>query len=70
MFFYLIFQENWDKVFNDPMILKDIFYPACISNDKPGKQKIKIETREINSGIYIVVIHTKRYSYTEKLIIY
>jgi len=36
----------------------------------PGKQKIKIETREINTGIYIVVIMASNYSYTEKLVVY
>ena len=41
MLFYLIFRENWDKVFIDPLILKDIFYPTGNPIDKPGKLKIK-----------------------------
>ena len=40
MLFYLIFQENWDKVFIDRLILKDIFYPTGSPNDKPGRLKI------------------------------
>ena len=40
MLFYLIFRENWDKVFIDPLILKDIFYPTGNPNDKPGRLKI------------------------------
>lgn len=41
MLFYLILRENWDKVFIDPLILKDNFYPTGNPNDKLGKLKIK-----------------------------
>ncbi len=40
------------------------------SKQPAGKQKVKIDTKEINTGIYIIVIKTTRYSFTEKLIIY
>lgn len=40
MHFYLILRENWDKVFVDPMILKDPLYPSGNLNDTPGRLKI------------------------------
>lgn len=42
MLFYLILRENWDKVFIDPMIQKDTFYPTGNPIDKPGRLVINI----------------------------
>ena len=42
MFFYLSSRENWDKVFFDPLILIDTFYPTGNPNAKPGRLVINI----------------------------